>query len=133
MAQVTKNDILREQSLEKLIETYYEEYRYDNRLPELFELIEPEKLYEYLIERFEQDFKLHELKEKFNYETMKVSIDYDLWSTMKFLCQEIMEQAKTVNDRDEDGNYRIEPYGGGIVTISKDEMEQLESLTDIDF
>ncbi|MCM1142622.1 MAG: hypothetical protein NC453_28965 [Muribaculum sp.] len=52
MEKVTANEILREQSLERLIEAYYEEFRYDSRLPELFEMIEPEKLREWLIVRF---------------------------------------------------------------------------------
>lgn len=68
MAQVTANDILRSQQLETLKEKYYEEYRYDSRLPELFELIEPEKLYEWLIEQFEEDFKVNELKRIFDYD-----------------------------------------------------------------
>jgi len=65
---ITKNDILREQSLEKLTEAYYEEYRHDNRLPELFELIEPKKLYEWLISQFEDDFSYKEIKELFDYQ-----------------------------------------------------------------
>ena len=68
MAQVTANDILRFQQLETLTRKYYEEYRYDSRLPELFELIEPEKLYEWLIEKFEEDFKVNELKRIFDYD-----------------------------------------------------------------
>lgn len=68
MAKITSNEILREQSLEKLTEAYYEQYKYDNRLPDLFELIEPEKLYEWLVEQFDNDFSYKEIKELFDYQ-----------------------------------------------------------------
>ena len=68
MAKITSNEILREQSLEKLTEAYYEQYKHDNRLPELFELIEPEKLYEWLVKQFEDDFSYKEIKELFDYQ-----------------------------------------------------------------
>ncbi len=68
MAKITSNEILREQSLEKLTEVYYAQYKHDNRLPELFELIEPEKLYEWLVEQFDNDFSYKEIKELFDYQ-----------------------------------------------------------------
>ena len=61
----------------------------------------------------------------------KIQIDYDLFSTMRHLCLEVVRQAEMIGDIDEDGDYRIEPYGGGIMTISEEEMQQLKLLNDM--
>lgn len=61
----------------------------------------------------------------------KISIDYDLFMTMRNLCLEVMEQAELVNDIDMDGDYRLEPYNGGIIFINKDDMEELRQLKDM--
>lgn len=58
-------------------------------------------------------------------------VDYDLFCTMRDLCLELAEQAEKINDRDEDGDYRIEPYNGGIIFITQEEMEQLNQLKDM--
>lgn len=78
MEKVTAEEILREQSLERLIVAYYGEFRYDSRLPELFEMIEPEKLYEYLIERFLDNFSRSRIAEIFEWEDELIDpYDYD--------------------------------------------------------
>ena len=51
--------------------------------------------------------------------------------TMRNLCLEVMEQAELVNDIDMDGDYRLEPYNGGIIFINKDDMEELRQLKDM--
>lgn len=61
----------------------------------------------------------------------KISIDYELFMTMRNLCLEVMEQAELVNDIDMDGDYRLEPYNGGIIFINKDDMEELRQLKDM--
>lgn len=61
----------------------------------------------------------------------KIQIDYDLFCTMRNLCLDVMEQAEVVNDIDCDGDYRLEPYGGGIIFIKQDDMETLKKLKDM--
>ncbi len=61
----------------------------------------------------------------------KIQIDYDLFSTMRHVCLEVVRQAELIGDRDDDGDYRIEPNGGGPITISEEEMQQLKSLNDL--
>lgn len=62
----------------------------------------------------------------------KIEIDYDLYSTMRYICLEIVLQAELVNDHDdENGCYRREPYGGDIVFITDEELKQLKQLYEI--
>lgn len=61
----------------------------------------------------------------------KIQIDYDLFVAMRNICLDVAEQAEIVNDIDEDGDYRIEPYGGGIIFIRQDDMEHLRKLKEI--
>lgn len=61
----------------------------------------------------------------------KIQIDYDLFCTMCNLCLDVMEQAEVVNDINRDGDYRLEPYGGGIIFINQDDMETLKKLKDM--
>lgn len=61
----------------------------------------------------------------------KIEIDYNLFAAMRDLCLEVMEQAEAVNDMDMDGDYRLEPYGGGIIFINKDDMKELRQLKDM--
>lgn len=67
MNKSTAKEILQGQSLEQLIEAYYEEFRHDNRLPELFEMIEPERLYEWIIDSFISEFSRSEIVEIFEW------------------------------------------------------------------
>jgi hypothetical protein len=43
--------LLENSSTKSLIESYFSDFIYDNRLPELFELMEEEKLRKWLIEK----------------------------------------------------------------------------------
>lgn len=54
-----------EVGLNALEEAYYENYNNDSRLPELFELIDEDKLYEWFCGQFERDFTYGELVEMF--------------------------------------------------------------------
>lgn len=54
-----------EVGLNALKEAYYENYNNDNRLPELFELIDEDKLHEWFCGQFERDFTYGELVEMF--------------------------------------------------------------------
>ncbi len=74
MEKITSNQILRGQSLERLTEAYYELFRHDNRLPELFELIAANKLKKWLIQQFEKDFSLTEIKNEFDYDMNYIKI-----------------------------------------------------------
>lgn len=68
MKKATAKEILRERSLDRLIEAYYEEYVNDNRLPELFEMIEPDTLCEWLMNNFLNDFSRSEIARIFEWE-----------------------------------------------------------------
>ena len=61
----------------------------------------------------------------------KIEIDYELFTTMRNLCLDVIEQAERANDIDMDGDYRLEPYNGGIIYINKDDMEELKQLKNI--
>ena len=51
--------------LKVLEEAYYENYNNDTRLPELFGLIDADKLSEWFCDQFERDFTYGELVEMF--------------------------------------------------------------------
>ena len=69
MAQgITSEDILRQQSLDSLKQAFYGQFKYVNYIPDLFELIEDDRLYEWIIEQFEAEFTTNELLKIFQYE-----------------------------------------------------------------
>lgn len=68
MAQVTKADILLQVPLPDLQEKFFEHYNSLSYVPELFELIDIDKLCAWLVNQFTRDFTLNELKEIFDYE-----------------------------------------------------------------
>lgn len=61
----------------------------------------------------------------------KIQVDYNLFWAMREICLSVAEQAEMVNDIDEDGDYRLEPYGGGIIYIHKEDMEEIQKLKDM--
>jgi len=61
----TAKDYLTDKSLDELKTAFYERFNITNYVPELFDLIPENVLYNWLIEQFEKEFTLQELKEVF--------------------------------------------------------------------
>lgn len=61
----TEKDYLSEKSLDELETAFFEQFNSTKYVQELFELIPEDALYGWLIEQFEKEFTLQELKEVF--------------------------------------------------------------------
>lgn len=68
MAKITSIDILNEQSLETLKEKFFNQFKSVKYVFDLFELIEASALFRWLVEQFNTEFSLNEIKEIFDYE-----------------------------------------------------------------
>lgn len=68
MAPITPEDILLQVPLCDLQEKFFEHYNSLSYVPELFEMISPDKLSEWIMRQFIRDFNINELKTIFEYE-----------------------------------------------------------------
>lgn len=66
---------------------------------------------------------------------MKKEIDYELFDAMRDLCEAVLSYVDSdhfLDDCDpESGDYKFHIYDGGLVFISKAQMEQLRKLKEI--
>ncbi len=68
MASITPEDILLQVPLCNLQEKFFEHYNSLSYVSELFEMIEADKLAEWIINQFIRDFPIKQLREMFEYE-----------------------------------------------------------------